>query len=68
MDFVPMTKQMWFDAFRGTVFVEAAVRISTAASALFKEMAEKLVQFQSEQVAKYVQRLPFSIEQKLEIL
>lgn len=33
-----------------------------------QEMTEKLAQFQSDQVAKYVQRLPCPIEQKLELL
>lgn len=33
-----------------------------------QEMAEMLAQFQADQAAKYVQRLPCPIEQKLELL
>lgn len=33
-----------------------------------QEMTEKLAQFQADQAAKYVQQLPCSVEQKLELL
>ena len=33
-----------------------------------KEMTEKLAQFQANQAAKYVQRLPCPVEEKLELL